>query len=664
MKPCHHPDIEPGQPYSGGCRLCWLWANSPEHRKVWEEGPAPGFGAPAPEGGPGSELKALLASLGLLDCSACQAWAYQMDTWGADGCHLHREEILARLKGEQARLGWAASIRTSVRAAVLHPALALALARGDPASVLLDEALARARKKHLGTLYAEAGVRRVFDEHTLFPDVPGKRFNPALLALGDGYLFAFRNGWAGSDIYLCRLGRDFAPLGGPWKLDLAHDEASYGREDPRLFLFGGRAHVAFIGVAGEASICHTSQLYARLGEDLAVEEVFYPRYPERQLWEKNWQFFEHDGELYAIYSVMPHRVLRIRGAAAELVYETPAPPGWSWGGGPVRGGASPVRVGDELWCFVHDRVEEHGLRVYRAGLYTFLAHPPFPVSRFTPAPLLAANKRTRPPDQYACVIWPGGAVHEGGRWVLACGDHDRWSTIRALDHADLEAQLVEARMPPHWACRPQTDDAGVYDSVCRHNEYRLPARFAPNDVVVDIGAHTGAFAHAALRRGAGRALCVEPAPENLALLRHNLAPWGGKVEILTFAAWRCDRPPGPLSIARPGADPTGGRVAARPGDVPVWARPFDSILDGIPGRVRFLKLDCEGAEFAILLTSRLLDRIDEIAGEYHLWPYPAGYEGLPGPSVEALKDALESAGFAARIDQRASQLGLFWARRD
>src|SRR5256885_12693044 len=50
----------------------------------------------------------------------------------------------------------------------------------------------------------------------------------------------------------------------------------------------------------------------------------------------------------------------------------------------MRGGAAPVRVGDEWWCFFHDRVESGGHRIYRAGLYTFAAAPPFRVLRLIP----------------------------------------------------------------------------------------------------------------------------------------------------------------------------------------------------------------------------------------------------------------------------------------
>ena len=49
--------------------------------------------------------------------------------------------------------------------------------------------------------------------------------------------------------------------------------------------------------------------------------------------------------------------------------------------------------------------------------------------------------------------------------------------------------------------------------------------------------------------------------------------------------------------------------------------PFDAVVDDVSmkgaRRVNLLKIDCEGAEFPILLTSNRLAAIDRIVGEYH-----------------------------------------------
>lgn len=292
------------------------------------------------------------------------------------------------------------------------------------------------------------GLVARFDHRSLWPSVPGMRFNPSILADGDGYLFAARNGWRGSDIYVGRLDAAFRPVGEPARLALRHRDANYGREDPRLFWHAGKPHLSFIGVVGGRRIRHTNQLFARLSRDgRRVEDVFHPRYPGRRLWEKNWQLFDHNNDLYAVYSIAPHRVLRVRSNDAELAFEAPFPAPWR--GGELRGGAAPVRVGDEWYSFFHDRVELGGHRVYRTGLYCFSARPPFQPTRYIPEPILTADTATKPADQYASVVFAGGAVRAGDSWVVAHGVHDRYSELHAFDAADLERRLVPVR-PPGW----------------------------------------------------------------------------------------------------------------------------------------------------------------------------------------------------------------------
>ena len=49
--------------------------------------------------------------------------------------------------------------------------------------------------------------------------------------------------------------------------------------------------------------------------------------------------------------------------------------------------------------------------------------------------------------------------------------------------------------------RSGTLDEAIFNAVVGFNEYRLPDRFVPGDIVIDIGAHIGTFAQAVLARG-------------------------------------------------------------------------------------------------------------------------------------------------------------------
>jgi hypothetical protein len=100
-------------------------------------------------------------------------------------------------------------------------------------------------------------------------------------------------------------------------------------------------------------------------------------------------------------------------------------------------------------------------------------------------------------------------------------------------------------------------------------------------------------------------------------------------------------------------------------------------------RVRLLKLDCEGAEWPIVLTSQRLHLVDEIVGEFHELggPLPEIGEDRPsnaqvfysdrvaGFTIEELARFLRGAGFGVtyfrhvRPDGALKGLGLFFATR-
>lgn len=105
--------------------------------------PAP-IGEPPVPRGPGTELKKLLAQLGVVAAGVpcdCNAHAAQMDAWGADGCREHRGETVAWLREGQTKWGWAAKLKAAALAVVTG--LAFTLDWSDPFPSLVDEAIRR-----------------------------------------------------------------------------------------------------------------------------------------------------------------------------------------------------------------------------------------------------------------------------------------------------------------------------------------------------------------------------------------------------------------------------------------------------------------------------------------------------------------------------------------
>ncbi|MFN7917809.1 MAG: FkbM family methyltransferase [Vicinamibacterales bacterium] len=138
----------------------------------------------------------------------------------------------------------------------------------------------------------------------------------------------------------------------------------------------------------------------------------------------------------------------------------------------------------------------------------------------------------------------------------------------------------------------------------------LDALLRPGDTVVDVGANIGAIAvHAARVVGpSGVVVAIEPAPDNLGLLRENLARNGlSHVQVVAGGAGpqRARRTlflRGAVSAVNSFyAESCYGTVS---GTTEVEVAPLDDL---VPGPARLVKIDVEGAELEVLEgMSRLL----------------------------------------------------------
>lgn len=489
-----------------------------------------------------------------------------------------------------------------------------------------------------------------FDEQNLWPVVPGKRFNPGIVEYEGGYLLAARNGWTGSEVYLGLLDASFRPIGEPWRLNLRTlPDSNYGAEDPRLLIHDGAVHVFYVGVAGGTKITRTNVMYARLNRDLLVEHVFAPRYTQRRPLEKNWSPFSHDGELLAVYSVAPHRIVRLSGDKVELLHETPNPA--SWAGGEMRGGAPPVRVGDEYRHFMHDRVTVAGVPTYRTGLYCFEAKAPFRVTRSVTEPILGANTQDKPKDQYASVAFCCGAVRTGDQWILSHGRHDRWTTLDRISHVDLEKRLTRVSPPAWWSGLGEANEAGCYAWIHSHDEYRVRKLNFKDGAVLDVGAHVGSFAHLATELGTALVHCYEPNPPAFKMLEKNAS----RMPVVTCFPQAVGAEAGTGRMTYPSEESTSAVVVPGEGDVSFVTldEAVVRLASASPdGRVRLIKLDCEGAEGPALGSCTRLGLVDAVAGEYH-----------PPVTTSFLQEVLTRAGFRTTFAPAQNGCGLFFGSR-
>ena len=214
--------------------------------------------------------------------------------------------------------------------------------------------------------------------------------------------------------------------------------------------------------------------------------------------------------------------------------------------------------------------------------------------------------------------------------------------------------------PPRIQTHKGFSEYRLWSEVVVENEYDL-GLFMPDDVIIDIGAHCGFFSIACANRGAREIYCFEPNPDNFALLAHNTSNLPG-VQATRAGIWK-ERTR--MSMYQPpGAKHSGGHSVARHDPDGALFLPLDDELRKHK-RVRLLKVDCEGAEYAILLNSQELHRVEEICGEWH-YAWPEHFQSLEpqATSPQVLWDRLKALGFTVRVTNAASPsatLGHFWA---
>jgi FkbM family methyltransferase len=203
-------------------------------------------------------------------------------------------------------------------------------------------------------------------------------------------------------------------------------------------------------------------------------------------------------------------------------------------------------------------------------------------------------------------------------------------------------------------------DVWVIKETCLDGDYTSWTRLAPDWRVVDVGAGLGDFTVlAAARCRQGVVHAYEPLATSFELLAHNVALNGMEnVHVFQEALGGGGR----LRATEEAAGPAVSTVfAAADQDEGVAAVTLADALDRLPGGgCDFLKIDCEGCEYDLLLGSQpeTLARVARISAETH--------ESGAGRTAVALADFLAQNGF--RVQRRPNPvhdyLAFLYAERD
>jgi len=211
--------------------------------------------------------------------------------------------------------------------------------------------------------------------------------------------------------------------------------------------------------------------------------------------------------------------------------------------------------------------------------------------------------------------------------------------------------------------RNDGDDA-IANELFLDHQYRYCDEVIRNakDAVIDIGGHLGFFSlYASLLNPSVPIYSFEPHIGNFELLKKNLKD--NRVRNVTAKNLAVSDAIGELDLLISKEDLNHSLVhAIEPTNEvqKVQTITLEKIFDRHRlGQVDLLKIDCEGAEFAILedTPKSVYDRVSNIFLEYHDW--------VPGKNHQNLKKLLESRGFKVQDfpNSKMRELGFLWCQR-
>ncbi|SDR64032.1 methyltransferase, FkbM family [Rhizobiales bacterium GAS113] len=193
--------------------------------------------------------------------------------------------------------------------------------------------------------------------------------------------------------------------------------------------------------------------------------------------------------------------------------------------------------------------------------------------------------------------------------------------------------------------RPGSDDiATILNNIIREEYAKFLPHWEPLQMI-DAGAFIGdTSAYFLSKYPTLSVIALEPEPENLALARRNLAPYGNRIKLIPMAL------SGRAGVRAFVGGSVGGSLGSHGLMVEVTTVPdVLSMVQG--GKLDILKMDVEGAELEIFLESpqSWLPQVDLIIAELH------------GPATtQTVVNILHKSGFGLRVHRSLSFFRRGW----
>lgn len=307
---------------------------------------------------------------------------------------------------------------------------------------------------------------QVLEDTNLLPDAWSNTsaahcyfFNPAITCFRSQILMIYRvvTPDGRRRLALCRLTPDFQVV--PGSVAPFSDSIESGGDwhaDARFCIFGDRLFIHYNDGYRKSNHIYLVEVDADRLEACSPARELLLKGP-RQPVEKNWMLFAHEDELWAIYSICPHVVLSVTlGNDDPVLCQRAYHHDWdvtpyAVSFGELRGGAPPMRLGDQYVSFFHSCFLAHPLRRllfrllrkaptnvlhYVGGVYGFAAKPPFtplwlhPSPLLRPTPLPRRRKQLDPRVEHSA--YPCGAIIQDQRWIISFGARNEYCCLAQI----------------------------------------------------------------------------------------------------------------------------------------------------------------------------------------------------------------------------------------
>ncbi len=186
-----------------------------------------------------------------------------------------------------------------------------------------------------------------------------------------------------------------------------------------------------------------------------------------------------------------------------------------------------------------------------------------------------------------------------------------------------ELGIIDVKKRLEWL-KDDKDEENMFEEVIQANQYAITSLNIEGKFVIDVGANIGTFSIFAAELGAKEVHAIEPISTTYNKLIENIRFSGHEDKIFVYKKLVSDKSGDKIKISINDRHGSNSMYNVEDKFEEIETITLSNILSNIEDDDIFLKLDCEGAEFDILLnaTDEEMKRISVVVVEIHTGLHP------------------------------------------